>query len=60
VEGLFTVLIFIRCLEVRLTQPDTLLGLNDPGQPWEQWGCPIEGPAAAGVPRQDSNLQPTD
>ena len=22
---------------------DTLLGLHDPGQPWEQWGCPIDG-----------------
>jgi hypothetical protein len=43
VEGLFTVLICIPCLEVRLAQPDTLLGLHDPGQPWEQWGCPIEG-----------------
>jgi hypothetical protein len=43
VEGLFTVLICIPCLEVRQTQPDTLLGLHDPGQPWEQWGCPIKG-----------------
>jgi hypothetical protein len=43
IEGLFTVLICIPCLEVRLAQPDTLLGLYDPGQPWEQWGCPIEG-----------------
>jgi hypothetical protein len=31
VEGLFTVLICIPCLEVRLAQPDTLLGLHDPG-----------------------------
>jgi hypothetical protein len=22
---------------------DTLLGLHDPGQPWEKWGCPIDG-----------------
>jgi hypothetical protein len=36
-------LICIPCLEVRLAQPDTLLGLHDPGQPWEKWGCPIEG-----------------
>jgi hypothetical protein len=37
------VLICIPCLEVRLAQPDTLLALDDPGQPWEKWGCPIEG-----------------
>jgi hypothetical protein len=43
IEGLFTVLICIPCLEVRLAQPDTLLGLHEPGQPWEKWGCPIEG-----------------
>ena len=43
IEGLFTVLICIPCLEVRLAKPDTLLGLHDPGQPWDQWGCPIEG-----------------
>jgi hypothetical protein len=43
VEGLFTVLICIPCLEVRQAQPDTLLGLHDPGQPWEKWGCPIDG-----------------
>jgi hypothetical protein len=30
------------CLEVRLAQPDTLLGFHDPGQPWEKWACPIE------------------
>ena len=30
VEGLFTVLICIPCLEVRQAQPDTLLGLHDP------------------------------
>ena len=22
---------------------DTLLGLHDPGQPWDKWGCPIDG-----------------
>jgi hypothetical protein len=43
VEGLFTVLICIPCLEVRQTKPDTLLGLHDPGRPWLQWGCPIQG-----------------
>jgi hypothetical protein len=43
VEGLFTVLICIPCLEVRQAQPDTLLGLHDPADPWEQWGCPIQG-----------------
>ena len=41
-QGLFTVLICIPCLEVHLAQPDTLLGLHDPGQPWEKWGCPIK------------------
>jgi hypothetical protein len=43
VEGLFTVLICIPCLEVRLAQPDTLLGLHDPGPPWGKCGCPIDG-----------------
>jgi hypothetical protein len=33
VEDLFTVLICIPCLEVRLAPPDTLLGLHDPGHP---------------------------
>ena len=27
----------------RQTQPDTLLGLHDPGDPWLKWGCPIDG-----------------
>jgi hypothetical protein len=31
VEGLFTVLICIPCLEVRQAQPDTRLGLHGPG-----------------------------
>ncbi len=31
VEGLFTVLICISCLEVRQAQPDTRLGLHDSG-----------------------------
>jgi hypothetical protein len=43
VEGLFTVLICIPCLEVRQAQPGTLLGLHDPGHPWLKWGCPIDG-----------------
>jgi hypothetical protein len=43
VEGLFTALICIPCLEVRLAQLDTLLGLHDPGQPWAKWGRPVEG-----------------
>jgi hypothetical protein len=43
IEGLFTVLICIPCLEIRLAQPDTLPGLHDPGQPWNKWGCPIDG-----------------
>jgi len=42
IEDLSTVIICIPCLEVRLAQPDTLLGLYDPGQPWGKWGCPIE------------------
>jgi hypothetical protein len=32
IEGLFKVLICIPCLEVRLAQPDNLLGLHDPGR----------------------------
>jgi hypothetical protein len=43
IEGLFTVLICIPCLEVRLAQPDTLRGFHDPGRPGERWGCPIKG-----------------
>jgi hypothetical protein len=39
VEGLITVLICIPCLEVRQAQPDTLLGLHDPGQPYR----PVDG-----------------
>ena len=42
VKALFTVLICIPCLEVRQARSDTLLGLHDPAQPWEQWDCPIE------------------
>ena len=43
VEGLLTMLICIPCLAVRQAQPDTLLALHDPGQPWLKWGCPIDG-----------------
>ena len=43
VEGLFTVHICIPCLEVRRMRPDTLIGFHDPGQPWDKWGCPIDG-----------------
>jgi hypothetical protein len=43
VEGLFTVLICIPCLTVRQAPAGQLLALHDPGQPWLQWGCPIEG-----------------
>jgi hypothetical protein len=31
VEGLFTVLICIPCLEIRQAKPDTRFGLHDPG-----------------------------
>jgi hypothetical protein len=43
VEGLFTVLICIPCLAVRQAAAGQLLALHDPGQPWLQWGCPIQG-----------------
>jgi hypothetical protein len=43
VEGLFTVLICIPCLAIRQAPRGELLGLHDPGQPWLQWGCPIDG-----------------
>jgi hypothetical protein len=43
VEGLFTVLICIPCLQLRQAQPGTLLGLHDSGGQWFQWGCPIQG-----------------
>jgi hypothetical protein len=48
VEGLFTVLICIPCLEVRQAQPDTLLGLHNPGDPWFQGSTP----PSMGVPSQ--------
>jgi hypothetical protein len=59
VEGLCTVLICIPCLEVRQAQPNRLLGLHDPGDPWLPWGCPIHGCARglsalgtwSGIPR---------
>jgi hypothetical protein len=43
VQGLCTVLICIPCLKVHQAQPNTLLGLHDPGDPWVPWGCPIHG-----------------
>jgi len=43
IEGLFTVADLHPCLEVRLAGSHTVLGLHDPGQPWEQWGCPVDG-----------------
>jgi hypothetical protein len=46
IEGLFTVLICIPCLEVRLAQPDTLLGLHDPGLAWAQWAARSRAAAA--------------
>jgi hypothetical protein len=42
IEGLFTVLICIRAWRSASPGRTPLLGLHDPGQPWEQWGCPIE------------------
>jgi hypothetical protein len=42
-ERVEAVLICIPCLEVRQAQPDMLLGLHDPGDLREQWGCPIQG-----------------
>lgn len=30
-------------LKVHQAQPNTLLGLHDPGDPWVPWGCPIHG-----------------
>ena len=38
-ERVEAVLICIPCLEVRQAQPDMLLGLHDPGDLREQWGC---------------------
>jgi hypothetical protein len=43
VEGLFTVLICIPCLAVRQAPAGELLALHDPGEPWWQWGCPLDG-----------------
>jgi hypothetical protein len=69
VEGLFTVLICIPCLEVRQAQPHTLLGLHDPGQPWEQWAARSTaaasgslalgpgGPHRGRAPRLDGHLR---
>jgi hypothetical protein len=46
IEGLFTVLICIPCLEVRLAQLDTLLGLHDP-RPALSWIAPAPDLVAA-------------
>jgi hypothetical protein len=43
VEGLFTVLICIPCLEIRQAPVGELLAFYDPGEPWRKWGCPIQG-----------------
>jgi hypothetical protein len=40
-------LICIPCLEVPPSPAGTLIGVHDPGQPWEQWGCPIDGCASS-------------
>jgi hypothetical protein len=56
IEGPFTVLICSPCVEVRLAQPDSLLGLDDPGQP------EAHGPAwtlvPAGVPLRAGSARP--
>ena len=36
-------LVCIPCLEVRLAESDTLLGFHEPGQPWQKWGCSVDG-----------------
>ncbi len=60
IEGLFTVLICIPCLEVRLAQRDTLLGLHDPGQPWAKWAVQLRaaavGSSAPGIWRGTPRL----
>jgi hypothetical protein len=32
-----------RCLAVRHAGPVELLADRDPGEPWLEWGCPLEG-----------------
>ena len=49
IQGLFTVLICIPCLEIRQARPDTLLGLHDSGQPWEQWAAPSTAAASGSL-----------
>jgi hypothetical protein len=43
VEGLFTVLMCVSCRAVRSGDLGEVLAYHDPGQPWLQWGCPLEG-----------------
>jgi hypothetical protein len=43
VEGLFTVLMCARCFDARHAPAGELLALQDPGEPWFKWGCPLEG-----------------
>jgi hypothetical protein len=43
VEGLFTVLMCSRCRAIRHASLPELLAHHDPGEPWLQWGCPIQG-----------------
>jgi hypothetical protein len=50
VEGLFTVLICISCLEIRQAQPATSLGLHDPGPYPSAPPGPATRPAAASDP----------
>jgi len=58
VEGLFTVLICIPCLEVRLARRDTLPGFHDPGQPSEKWGIRSRAVAAGSLDRGISRGTP--
>jgi hypothetical protein len=43
VEGLFTVLMCYRCEAIRHAELPELVAHHDPGEPWLQWGCPIQG-----------------
>ena len=43
VEGLFTVLMCANCQAVRSCDLAEVLAYRDPGQPWLEWGCPLEG-----------------
>jgi hypothetical protein len=37
------VLMCTRCRAIRHASPPPLLAHHDPGEPWLQWGCPIQG-----------------